>query len=875
MGIELNGEWKVTYFPFGTGIRKVLEKSFVPEGWLSAQIPEDIHVTLRRAGLLRGHTYNKEPEEERWVEECDWIYYRAFMVPPDFGGNKTELICDGLDTFCDLYLNGVWIGGGENMHRRYVFSVKDELLPGKRNVLVIHFRSPIRAVEKMEQKGIFSITTSERILARKAQMNYSWDFCGRTVTTGIWKGITLVSKSEASLSDWYLYTKEIHWQTEKEAVRALLFLAVPIDWSACAYPEKERYQVEVSLTEPEGREFFRQIFSPDEAAELTLMVEHPRLWWPRPYGEQPLYRITLSLSREGELLESRSHYFGIRTAEVLRERQADGESFQFAVNGRKLFIRGANWVPMKAVYTEISEQDYENYLEDAVRGNLSMLRIWGGGIYESVRMFELCDKLGILLWSDFMLACGIYPQNETFLENVRREAQEVVLRYRNYTCLAIWSGDNENGQAYGWAGRLYEFERDKIGNEVIREVCEKLDPKRYYIPTSPCSPSPEKRGGDDPSSQHQGDQHLYIMSADKGIPANRDYGREYYKRILGYRPRFVSEFGFVGMPDKDTFYRFNFRREKLRYPEEMVKFLPSCQKYLDSNDFDKAIIYTQMFHAQALKYWIEYFRSLKGTCNGTLYWKFNDPLADCPVGGVFPSHMCAVDMYGNFKMSYFVTRRAYEDFVIAGIEREDGICFYAVNETLEEKKGTFLWQRLDFDGQIYKEEAQSVIVPPDSSVCLTFRSMDEIWDGMAEEKRGEFYARQYLKMEFTGENIRAENRSFFLDLDENDRMETGDGGLSVVRAERGGNKLCIWLKARRFVRAVRLFLPDIRVFYSDNYFDMDAGSERLIEIEANVGRETESGAKVSAFDGSQILLIEAVNADKIGLSLDEMELMDI
>lgn len=200
MGIELNGEWKVTYFPFGTGIRKVLEKSFVPEGWLSAQIPEDIHVTLRRAGLLRGHTYNKEPEEERWVEECDWIYYRAFMVPPDFGGNKTELICDGLDTFCDLYLNGVWIGGGENMHRRYVFSVKDELLPGKRNVLVIHFRSPIRAVEKMEQKGIFSITTSERILARKAQMNYSWDFCGRTVTTGIWKGITLVSKSEASLS---------------------------------------------------------------------------------------------------------------------------------------------------------------------------------------------------------------------------------------------------------------------------------------------------------------------------------------------------------------------------------------------------------------------------------------------------------------------------------------------------------------------------------------------------------------------------------------------------------------------------------------------------------------------------------------------------
>lgn len=747
--------------------------------------------------------------------------------------------------------------------------MKDVLLPGKRNVLVIRFQSPIRAVEKAEQKGIFSITTSDRILARKAQMNYSWDFCGRIVTTGIWKGITLVGRSEASISNWYLYTKEIHSQKE-ETVWAKLSLSVPIDWSACDHPQKERYQVEVGLAEPGEHEIFRQRFSIREAQELTLTLEHPRLWWPRPYGEQPLYQLDLSLYRDGEFLEKCSHFFGIRTVELLRETQPDGESFQFAVNGRKLFIRGANWVPIKAVYTEISNQDYENYLEDTVRGNLSMLRIWGGGIYESIRMFELCDRVGILIWSDFMLACGIYPQSEAFLENVGREVQDAVLRYRNYTCLAIWSGDNENGQAYGWAGRQYEFEKDKIGNKVIREICEDLDPERYYIPTSPCSPSPEKRGGDDPSSQHQGDQHLYIMSADKGIPADRDYGREYYKRILGYRPRFVSEFGFVGMPDKDTFYRFNFRREQLRYPEEMVKFLPSCKKYLDSHDFDKAITYTQMFHAQALKYWIEYFRSLKGICNGTLYWKFNDPLADCPVGGIFPSHMCAVDMYGNFKMSYFVTKRAYEDFLVAGIEREDGIAFYGINETLKEKRGTFTWQRLDFEGRIYKEETQPVLVPPDSAICLKFRSEDEIWDGLDVEERKVLYARQYMRMEFIGEDIRAENRIFFLDLGENDRMELGDGGLCVVRAQRSGNKLRILLKARRFARSVRLFMPDKRVFYSDNYFDMDAGSRKVIEIEAAIGSRTKGEGEDSAFDGSQILLIEAVNASKIGIPVDEM-----
>ncbi len=856
MKLTLNGAWKVTHIPFGAQMEEILSKDFVPEGWLTAQLPEDIHTTLRRNGILRGHTYHKEPEEERWVEECDWIYHRAFLVPADFDGNCVELVCEGLDTFCSIYLNGVQVGQGENMHRRYVFPVKDVLKPGRRNVLVIRIASPIKAVEGMDTKGIFSITTSDRILARKAQMNYSWDFCGRTVTAGVWKDIGLECRSEARIGNWQLCTRETKGAT--------LQLSVPVDWSACQAADRDSYSVGVQIKSPEGAMVWQQTYPAQQAEHLTLQVENPRLWWPRPYGEQPLYELELTLEKDGQQLDRCRHQFGIRTLEVLRENQPDGESFQFAVNGRRLFIRGANWVPIKTVYTDITDRDYERYLEDAARGNISMLRIWGGGIYESTKMFEECDRLGILIWSDFMLACGIYPQKDAFLENVRQEARDAVLKYRNYTCLAIWSGDNENGQAYGWAGRLYEFEKDRIGNQVIRSVCQELDPERYYIPTSPCSPSPEKRGGDDSSSPHQGDQHIYIMSANPGVQSNRDYGREYYKRITGFRPRFMSEFGFVGLPEKDSFYRFNFRREKLRHPEEMVKFLPSCEKYLTNGDFEEAIYYSQLFHAQALKYWIEYFRSLKGTCNGTLYWKFNDPLADQPVDYIFPSHMCSVDMYGNFKMSYFVTRRAYADFLVEAVEQEEGLAFYAVNETPEEKQGIFTWQRLDFEGRVYGQNSQPCVVAADSAVCLGQVSFEEIWGKAETADRKKQYARQYLRLTFAGEGSDSCNRYFFLDLDENDRMELPNAELCVKKAVRSENKIRLTLKAGKFARTVRLFMPDVRVYYSDNYFDLDAGAEYEIEIELD---EKEK----SAFEGSEIVLIEAENNKKQGIPLDEME----
>lgn len=815
MFFSLNGNWKLNHVPFEADISHMLQEDYVPEGWLTAKVPEMVHGTLQRLGYIQGHVYSKDPETERWIEESDWVYYKEFFVPEELDGKKVQLCCKGLDTFCDVYLNGVLLGYGNNMFRSFRAEIGSVLKRGERNVLVIRFYSPVKYVEEMDQKGIFSITTSERIFARKAQMNYSWDFCGRTVTTGIWKDVGIEIQNDAVIDCYHIYTKDLKEDS------AVIGLETELNLLEGNIPED--YQVQIRLSK-EGKEVFAQTCSYKEAQKLEFTVEQPKLWWPRPYGAAELYDLELNLLRDGECIDSKKQKFGIRTVEVAQEYKEDGKSFQFVINGKKLFVRGANWVPMRMIYSEIRDEHYDLFLEYAARGRISMLRIWGGGIYENDRFFEKCDELGIMVWSDFMFSCGIYPQNEEFLENVKQEAIEVVKAYRNWTSIVIWAGDNEIGQAYGWAGRDYEFRKDKIGNELLKEICEELDPQRLYITTSPCSPDENFKGGDNPSSPYQGDQHIYIMKADPGKNEWRDYGKEYYKRILGIRPRFMSEFGFISMPEKDTYYRYNFKRETLKNTSEMIAHFPTCEKYFESKEYEKLIYYVQLFNSLALKYWIEYFRSLKGICEGTLYWKFNDPIADCPPQYLFPSHMSTVDMYANPKMTYYYTRRAYADFLVSFVESEEGLKVWAVNEEMTEKKGQLVIEELDFDGNVYWTRTAECCAAADCATLLDTLELKK----QPEEIR---YTR-YLKASFQAEDGVYENRYFYADIIECDKLQMEQAQLKITEIAQDENgDIILRLKTDVFAHNVRMNILDSHADYSDNYFDLEAGAEKEIRIQ--------------------------------------------
>lgn len=838
--LSLNGKWKVTHVPYCSPIDFILSPSFVPEGWLDAAVPEEIHRTLRNAGIIRGNVYGKTEEEELWIEQADWVYHKEFFVPAEETGRQVLLTFEGLDTFCDIYLNGILTGSHKNMHIPFQTDVKDLLHFGGRNVLVVRFYSPVRYVENRDDSEIFSITTSDRIFARKAQMNYSWDFCGRCVTVGIWKNVSLTAVDSVRISSHYLYTKLL------EEDSALLHLN--IDFSTPDYDTFSSYYVSVNI-EKDGNPVCHISERAADCSVLEFSLEDPILWWPRPYGEPFLYDFVLRLEKEGQILQEIRQKFGIRRIAVLQEPVEDGLSFQFAVNGRRLFIRGANWVPLNTIYTDITDEDYEKAVRYACEGNLTMLRIWGGGIYESPRFFELCDEKGILVWNDFMFACGIYPRDEEFLENVALEAETVIKKYRNYTSLALWAGDNENGQAYGWAGRPYEFAEDPISCRILKKACETFDPNRFYLTTSPGSPCGDLKGGDNPESPYQGDSHLYIMSADPGIRSGRDYGRNYYKRILSYRPRFMSEFGFICFPEKDTFYRYNFRRLPLSRENELTEFLPFTGEFMEKNDFDSAIYYSQVYNSMALKYWIEYFRSLKGICSGTLYWKFNDPAADCAKGGIFPSHMSVIDMFGQPKMTYYYTRRAYEDFLVCCTEKKDAFRIHACSELTEEIKGTLHITHMDFKGKVILEKSMACTAAADSTTLLaefpgcTFAVKDKY--------------EEYFRIRLDTSGCEYENRYFFADICEINRLKLPPAGLRIRKASFEDGNIRLYLYTENFARSVRLRLSDRPAGFADNYFDMDADSEKIVCVIP----DDKDGLEAAA------LIIDGINVSSILLPL--------
>jgi beta-mannosidase len=250
-------------------------------------------------------------------------------------------------------------------------------------------------------------------------------------------------------------------------------------------------------------------------------------------------------------------------------------------------------VPVNVIYTDIRDEDYAELIRLACEANLSMLRVWGGGIYEPELFFRLCDENGIMVWQDFMFACGIYPRDDAFHANVYAEAVEILRKYRNFTSLVLWCGDNECDEAYTWAGRSTGYRQERLNRVTLKSAWERHDPHRPYIPSSSHSPFESLEGGDNPKSPFQGDSHMYIVSVD---PAAKNY----YRAIREHRPRFMSEYGFLSLPEKDTYYRFNFlRRTPERLLEHGKNIIGADVSAPEGGDHDELVLFSQLYYYSA------------------------------------------------------------------------------------------------------------------------------------------------------------------------------------------------------------------------------------------------------------------------------------
>jgi len=701
--LSLNGAWRLAWCEPGKGeLRGWPETGPADTDLVDAAVPGDVHLDLMRAGLLDEPLYGRNAPACQWMERADWWYARSFHLPAERIGRRTELRFGGLDTTADVWLNGRHVGRSNNAHVAHVMDATDAVRPGMNHV-VVRVDAGVRATDGKDADRYIMHTAGEelpRMWIRKPQFTFQWDWAPRLLTCGIWRDAELRSYDALALRDVALRT---HLQGDGSAgievlgeVENFTDGAVPTELTVTLSRNVEQSVTIRAEIAPGGTELHGQ-----------LTLDGPHLWWPQPLGEPALYEVSAVLHADGKLADSRAFRYGVREVKLLQEDLGEeGTSFVIAVNGEKVFCKGANWVPADSLIARVGPAKYRALISAAAEANFNMLRIWGGGIYEDDLFYDLCDEHGILVWQDFMFACTYYPDDDPdFMAEVRDEAGKAVRRLRNHPCLALWCGNNENQSIH------YQREQggrapdrcygERIYDELLPEVCAVLDPPRPYWPSSPY-------GGDEPNSEWTGDRHNWYLT----IAAPTIEERTDYRRYADDRSKFMSEFGVIGPPHLETLRRY-LPPDQLERDSDVWAFrtnrfekgtlreaLERYWKPADELSLEGYLRAGQVIQAEVLKFALEHWRRRKFDTAGALFWMY----ADCwgEVGWT------VIDYYLSRKPSYWAVRRAFSPTLVSLAEEGHEVGIWLVNDRLDEVEGelTAGWLNL-INGDMQLEECSA------------------------------------------------------------------------------------------------------------------------------------------------------------------------
>lgn len=773
--------------------------------WLPASVPGGVHTDLLVAGRLPDPFVADNEHAVQWVAEQDWEYRRTFHADPELlASERVFLVCDGLDTLADLELNGQALGSAENMFRQDRWEVGALLRPGE-NELRVRFRSPVRYVS--ERQGQRPMPDVNDVIhggpyLRKAPSHFGWDWGPKLAAIGIWRDIRLEGRSVARLDD-------VHLRQQHADEQVTLTASISAErW------EQGALRASLRLTAPDGHIQQVEAQLSDAVATLALPIERPQLWWPRGYGEQPLYRVTISLASDETVLDEREYQIGLRTIELRQEPDEWGRSFTFVVNGVPIFAKGANWIPADSFPARVSPARLEHLIGSAAAANHNMLRIWGGGYYEDELFYDLCDRLGLLVWQDFMFACALYPLHDpALLESIRAEVADAVRRLRHRACLALWCGNNEIEVAWaewGWDTPDHadlKAAYDRFFHQILPEWVAADDPDLPYWPSSPSSGQPFA----EPNSDRAGDVHQWQV-----WHALKPFSN--YRTTLA---RFVSEFGFQSLPSLATIASFaepaewNMTSYVMEHHQKNAGGNGRIMAYLTEyfrlpRDFDALVYLSQLLQAEAMRVGVEHWRR-HPACAGALYWQLNDcwPVAS----------WASIDYYGRWKAAHYASRRFFAPLLLSVEDEGDSRAIFVTSDAGEPWAGRLRWSLESLRGERLDGGEAELSLPPRSTARV-------------------------LDLEFAGRLTPAQRRSCVLVCE----LWQGDRRLQLVvtpfvpskhlaleepqiEVEIGlaGADLSIRLTARSLARFVELSLAGADVIFSDNHFDLPAGREVLID----------------------------------------------
>jgi beta-mannosidase len=754
-----------------------------------------------------------------WVPREGWEYRRPLVARAELLQHEhIELVFEGVDGHAEILVNGTPVLKAENQFHEHRVDIKPWLVAGSNEVLV-RFTAPLAVAEAGEQRRALPCVTSMVIpggqYLRKAPYHFGWDWGPKLVTLGLWKDVALEAWSGARLDNVRVAQRHDIGRVQLEFFAEL---ASPSSHGRAAL-------LDVKVTAPDGEVFTAQAaFAPDAvAAHANLTVERPALWWPNGAGAQPLYRVEVTLrDSSGATLDQWSRRIGLRTIELVRQKEGTSESFRFEVNGVPVFCKGSNWIPADSFVTRVSRARVEQLLRAAVQANQNMLRVWGGGIYESEDFFDLCDELGLLVWHDFMFACAVYPLNDPeYVANVRREVQGAVRRLRHRACIALWCGNNELEIGWmGWGWDRPDTQDLKAADaaffrEQLPAFIAEQDPDRAYWPSSPCSP----RVFTDPNSDECGDTHLWDIW----------HGAKPFEHYRSHPSRFVSEFGFQALPCLETVRAFapesehNLTSYLMEHHQRGAGGNTKILSYLADyfrvpKDFASLIYVSQLLQAEALRVGIEHWRRLWPSSAGALYWQLND----CwPV-----ISWATVDYFGRWKLGHYAVARAYAPVLLSLLDEAPRFALHVVNETRSVKKLALTWSLERLDGtQLSQGEAGATVAP---NTSLEVASLD--LTAQVEERD---YRKTVLVVELreAGKLLARRVSPFARDK----HLELDDPELEFQLEFEDGSCV-LHLEAATLARFVDLRLEGApETVFSDNGFDLPAKRGTSVRFQAPQG----------------------------------------
>ena len=807
--------------------------------WYPATVPGVVHTDLLQNKIIEDPFFRLNERGLQWIDKEDWVYETCFTLAADMMRKENmELVFEGLDTYADVYLNDECILKANNMFRRWSIPVR-QYIREENNILKVYFHSPVKidvpkwdalpyqypaSNDQSENGGLFNKKIS--IFARKAGYHYGWDWGPRLVTSGIWRPVYIRAWSDLRINDVFIEQKEVG------AGRAVIAGHVELD------ADKDMDGVLVTITdEATGRvlgEWQADLKRGTNRVTVDFVLHKPKLWWSNGLGEPFLYRFRTDIIAGGELLDSKTERVGIRSLKVVHQPDKDGHTFYIELNGRPVFAKGANYIPLDNFLPRVTPENYKRTILDAAGVNMNMLRVWGGGIYENDVFYDLCDEHGIMIWQDFMFACSMYPAEGALLDNIHQEAVDNVKRLRNHACIALWCGNNECQDAWlGWGWKC-EIERqnkeyaDKIWAQYRQQyhvtlpgVVKEYAPGTFYWPSSPFAFEGEMSGTTD------GDRHYW--SVWHGKAPISDYDSE--------KSRFFSEYGFQSFPEFESVKRY------APYPEDWdirSEVMMSHQRggdhanglietyllneYKKPRDFRAFLYMNHVLQGDAIKTAIESHRRQMPYNMGTLFWQHNDcwPVAS----------WASRDYYGRWKAQHYYVRKAYDDILISPVVEGDDLIVYAVSDRLENTSGRLQLQVCQFDGTVVHHWGKSVgISGNDSRVCFS-APLAKLLEGA---NRGTVYVR----VDYTDKSGRVYHNNYCLGKQKD--MDYPKVDLQTeVRSIEGGYEVTV--SADKFARAVCLSVADNESVYSDNYFDVQPKSSVQVQVRTRLSAEAFNGS---------------------------------